>query len=155
MAAHAQWQWLDRDGRKVFSDRPPPADIPEKSILKQPGGAKAGTVDAVSTAAAPVAAASAARPAASAPKISGKDSDLEAKKKKADEEEEAKRKADQEKVAKIKAENCERAQRSMTTLQSGVRITQTNAKGEREVMDDAGRAAETKRVQGILESDCK
>ena len=36
--AAAQWQWIDKDGRKVFSDRPPPADIQEKNILKQPGG---------------------------------------------------------------------------------------------------------------------
>ena len=28
--AFAQWQWLDKDGRKVFSDRPPPSEVPEK-----------------------------------------------------------------------------------------------------------------------------
>ena len=38
MGAAAQWQWIDKDGRKVFSDRPPPQDTPEKNILKQPGG---------------------------------------------------------------------------------------------------------------------
>ncbi|HZY15413.1 MAG TPA: DUF4124 domain-containing protein, partial [Ramlibacter sp.] len=27
LAAAAQWQWLDKDGRKVFSDRAPPPDI--------------------------------------------------------------------------------------------------------------------------------
>ena len=32
--ALAQWQWIDKDGRKVFSDRPPPADVPESKILK-------------------------------------------------------------------------------------------------------------------------
>ena len=39
LGAAAQWQWIDKDGRKVFSDRPPPAEVPAKSILKQPGGA--------------------------------------------------------------------------------------------------------------------
>ena len=34
--AMAQWQWLDKDGRKVFSDRPPPQDIAQDKILKQP-----------------------------------------------------------------------------------------------------------------------
>ena len=33
--AMAQWQWLDKDGRKVFSDRPP-QDIAQDKILKQP-----------------------------------------------------------------------------------------------------------------------
>ena len=33
----AQWLWLDKDGKKVFSDRPPPSDIASNRILKQPG----------------------------------------------------------------------------------------------------------------------
>jgi hypothetical protein len=111
-------------------------------------------VDSSVTAGATSLAASAPKPGASAPKISGKDSELEAKKKKADEENEAKRQAEQEKVAKIKAENCGRAQRSMSALSSGVRISQTNSKGEREYLDDAGRAGESKRIQGIIDSDC-
>lgn len=40
----AQWQWLDRSGRKVFSDRPLPADISEKNIIKRPGAAAPVTV---------------------------------------------------------------------------------------------------------------
>ena len=40
LAAVAQWQWLDKDGRKVFSDKSPPPDIPAKNILKQPGAAR-------------------------------------------------------------------------------------------------------------------
>ena len=37
--AFAQWQWIGSDGRKVYSDRPPPSDIPAQNVLKQPGGA--------------------------------------------------------------------------------------------------------------------
>ena len=37
LSAAAQWQWIDKDGRKVFSDRPPAADIKDKDIVKQPG----------------------------------------------------------------------------------------------------------------------
>ena len=40
-AAHAQYQWVDKDGRRVFSDRPPPADVPAKNVLTQPKGARA------------------------------------------------------------------------------------------------------------------
>lgn len=156
----AQWQWVDKDGRKVFSDRSPPADIAEKDILKKPAGfirsASATAVAATATASTTSgAAATAARPQASAPKLSGKDAELEAKKKKAEDDEAARKKVDEEKVVKSKAENCERAKNGLATLQSGIRIASVNAKGEREIYDDSKRAAETKRAQEVIDSSCK
>ena len=162
--AFAQWQWIDKDGRKVFSDRSPPAEIAEKDILKRPAGAtRVANTAAASTASAaadgkPALAASAAAAAAtkaSAPKLSGKDAELEAKKKKAEDEQAAKKKADEETNAKAKADNCERAKSGLATLQSGVRIASVNAKGEREVFDDSKRDAEVKRAQDIISSSCK
>lgn len=160
VTALAQWQWIDKDGRKVYSDRSPPADIPEKSILKMPRGAKGKSVVVTPVddpAAAPAAAASAAatKTAANAPKLTGKDAQLEAKKKQAEDEEAAKKQAEQEKVAKAKTDNCERAKKSLAGFQSGQRIPYTNAKGERDYMDDKARAAEVTRIQGIVASDCK
>src|SRR3954470_6805759 len=38
LAAAAQWQWLDKDGRKVFSDKAPPPDIAPERVLKAPKG---------------------------------------------------------------------------------------------------------------------
>ncbi|MBC7649635.1 MAG: DUF4124 domain-containing protein [Vitreoscilla sp.] len=161
--ASAQWQWMDKDGRKVFSDRSPPAEIHEKDILKRPAGATraaaaaaaaALSADAV-TAAKPSSAASSPASKASAPKLSGKDPELEAKKKKADEEEAAKKKIEEDKVAKTKADNCERAKTGLATLQSGVRMSSVNAGGEREIFDDAKRASETKRAQEVIDSNCK
>ena len=155
--ACAQWQWIDKDGRKVFSDRSPPADIPARSILKQPGGkAPPPTAEAEaevpnSSASAPAAA---AKTAANVPKISGKDKALEEKKKAAAEEEEAKKKVVDEKFARDKAENCERAKRSLQTFTSGQRIRAANAKGEMDYLTDDQRATETKRLQGIT-ADCK
>ena len=158
--ALAQWQWIDKDGRKVYSDRSPPGDIPEKNILKMPRGAKGKSVEVTPVddpAAAPTAAASAAatKTAANAPKLTGKDAQLEAKKKQAEAEEATKKKAEEEKLAKAKAENCDNAKRNMVTLQSGSRITAVNSKGEREAMDDTKRAAEVKRVQEAIDSSCK
>lgn len=158
VTAHAQWQWTEKDGRKMFSDRPPPADIQDKDILKRPQGASrasrtAGPAEDEVTAAAKPASAPVRN--ASAPKLSGKDAELEAKKKKADDEEAAKKKVEEDKLAKAKAENCERAKSSLATLQSGVRMASTNAKGEREVYDDAKRQSETKRTQEIIDSSCK
>lgn len=159
LSAAAQWQWVGKDGRKVFSDRPPPADIQDKDILKQPGGrgrAKAPVAATEPTeGAAPIAATAAPAAKASTPKISGKDAELEAKKKKLEEEEASKKKSEEEKVAKGRADNCERAKKGLASFQSGTRISTVNAKGEREFMDDNARAAESKRLQAIIDSDCK
>ncbi len=154
-SAFAQWQWIDKDGRKVFSDRSPPADVNEKDILKRPGGKAALPIAVISApaAASPAVAITVAK--ASAPKLTGKDAQLEAKKKLAEDEDAAAKKAEAEKMAIAKAENCDTAKRSLTTLDSGVRIAQTNNKGEREIMNDEKRADEKKRIQGITESNCK
>lgn len=156
MAASAQWQWTDKDGRKVYSDRAPPADVLEKNILKRPGGrgAKAGPTEAPANSVETVAVA-APQAASSAPRLSGVDKELAEKKKKAEEAEVAKRKVEEERILKAKVENCARAKQAKASFDSGVRIARTNDKGEREVMDDAARASEIKRIQSIMDSDCK
>ena len=158
----AQWQWIDKNGRKVFSDQSPPPEIPAKNILKQPANKDQPASVAVQPATAAVATAvpasgsvAAIKPTASAPRISGKDKELEERKKQAETAEAEKTKAEQEKVAKIKADNCARAKQGKANFDSGTRIAVTNAKGEREIMDDATRAAELKRLVGILEGECK
>ena len=65
-----------------------------------------------------------------------------------------KKKAEDEKFALAQAENCERAKKAVATFQSGVRIASTNAKGEREIMDDNAKAAEIKRMQIVVDRDC-
>nr|WP_315491437.1 DUF4124 domain-containing protein [uncultured Rhodoferax sp.] len=161
-AAQAQWQWLDKDGRKVYSDRAPPSDIQEKNIIKRPGNSKAPVVPAADATAAtdaaapaPVAGQPSSLPASGAKPAGGLDKELEAKKKQAKDAEAAKRKADEERVAKAQIENCARAKQAKTTFESGVRIGRTNAAGEKEFMDDAARAAELKRIQSIIDRDCK
>jgi type IV secretory pathway VirB10-like protein len=146
----AEWQWIDKDGHKVYSDQSPPADIPAKNILKQPG-----VKNRADAPAEPAAAASqVARPAAPAPKVSGKDKELEEKKKKTEAAEAEKKKAEEDERAKLRADNCTRAKGAKASFDSGVRVTRTNEKGEREFLDDAARAAETKRLQGIIATDC-
>jgi hypothetical protein len=146
--AAAQWQWVDGSGRKVFADTPPPPGVPEKNILKRPGSAGVAPV-----AAAPTAPTAIPAPAAT-PQITGRDEQLEAKKKQAEAQEQALKKAEADKQAKARQDNCDRAKRSKTTLESGVRMATTNAKGEREFMDDAARGAEVKRINEIIQSSC-
>ena len=153
VSAFAQWQWLDRDGRKVFSDRAPPADVPEKNILKRPG--KVAPAPDTAAPAGDSAAPAAQAGAVPVPKKNELDTKLEEKKKQAEQAEAAKKKAEEDRAAQARAENCTRARQAKATLDSGVRMSTTNAKGEREIMDDAARSAETKRIQGIIAADCK
>lgn len=144
LAAQAQWQWVDNAGRKVFSDQPPPPDIPLKNIVKQPGKS------AVASVAAPAAAAS-----APVPQLSNDDKELLAKKKKAESEAMARIKEEADSLNKIKATNCEKAKANQALLDSGVRMAVTNAKGEREFLDDAARATEQRRIRTVMETNCK
>ena len=170
--AHAQWGWTDKDGRRIFSDQGPSSDVPDKSIFKRPAGsraaapAKATETTDIATAGAATGTPATATPAGTAGatgtagakpalKISGKDPELEKKKKEAEAGEAAKKKAEADKIASQKAENCELAKRSKSNLGSGSRIGTVNAKGEREIMSDTDRAAETKRMDDIIASSCK
>ncbi|MEZ5608429.1 MAG: DUF4124 domain-containing protein [Burkholderiaceae bacterium] len=149
VSAVAQYQWVDKDGRRVFSDRAPPADVPAKNILSQPRG---GAVPAAVAATAPAPAASAA--ASKAP-AAGTDKALEEKKKQAEAADAAKQKAEEARQVAARADNCKRAQGAKATLDSGMRMARINAKGEREVLDDAQRAAELKRVNEVIAASCK
>jgi type IV secretory pathway VirB10-like protein len=160
-SALAQWGWTDKEGRRIFSDQAPASEVPDKSIFKRPTGAQAKAkaaevADAASAAAsAPAGTASAPKAVASAAKPSGKDTELEKKKKEKETAEADKKKAEADKFAAAQAENCTRAKRSKASYDSGVRISTVNAKGEREYLDDAARAVETKRIEGIIAADCK
>jgi len=149
-AAAAQWQWVDNAGRKVFSDRAPPPEVPDKNIVKRPG-----TRTPTDVTTGPAAAASAPKATASAPRLSGVDKELVDKKKKAEEAQTAKRQAEEENVLKAKVENCARAKQSKATLDSNLRLARINDKGEREVLDSAARAAELKRAQSIIDAECQ
>lgn len=143
--AQAQWGWRDASGRQIFSDQPPPASVPDKDILRQPTPPRLLT---------PVPAAEAPK-AASAPRPVTQDKELEAKKKQADEAAAAQKKAADDKLAKDRADNCARAQQAKASYDSGARIARTNAQGEREIIDDATRVAESKRLETIIAADCK
>ncbi|MES2090325.1 MAG: DUF4124 domain-containing protein [Pseudomonadota bacterium] len=145
--AGTQWKWRDATGATQYSDRPPPAGTPEANILQRPAAAR---MSAPVKAASEVEAASAPKPAGKAP-----ESELDVKRRKAEEETAAKRKAEEEKAAKARAENCQQARNYDRTLKDGVRIARTNSKGEREILDDKGRAEETKRTQEAITANCR
>ena len=142
--ALAQWKWRDKSGVVQYSDLPPPAGIAESDILQRPAPtAVRRAAPAASAASAPLLVPTAAQPA-SAPKLT-----------KAEEEAIARKKADDERLAQMKLDNCSRANAQMKALQDGQRMSRINAQGQREFLDDKGRAEEIQRTQQVISTDCK
>jgi hypothetical protein len=132
-----QFRWVDKDGRVQYGDTPPPGV--KATRLKPPPG---GSVPA---------------PASAAKKDAQKPLSPEAafqkrqKEAKEEEDKSAKERAD----ADARRGNCEAAQAGLRQIQSGQRITTTNAAGERVFLDDAARAREEERAQKIVSESCK
>ena len=149
--AWAQWQWKDASGRRIFSDTPPPASVPDQDILQRPKGAAL-----PAAAPAPAAAGAAAAPAKAAPAA---DASLEQRKQQLEKAEADKRKAEEkaaeEKAAKARAVNCENARKNKATIESGVRVTVTNGRGEAEYLDEAARAAQLRQANDLIRDNCR
>lgn len=148
-SANAQWHWIDRYGRPVFSDLPPPLDIPEKNVRQRP---RPSTPPAGN---APPGEATAAQAEGSAPRPTGEDPALLEKRRQATDADAARRKAEAERQARQQADSCARAQQAKAGLDAGGRIARTNEKGEREFLDEAARVAEMQRIDAIIAADCK
>src|SRR3954471_18229324 len=142
LAAAAQWQWLDKDGRKVFSDKAPPPEIAPERILKGPKGLMPVVGTAAPAAQADAASTSNASSAPGAlPKPLGKDRALEERKRQLANAETEKKKAEDAKFASLRSDNCSRAKMAKANYDSGARISRVDTKGERVYMDDSQRAA--------------
>lgn len=156
VGAQAQplWKWRDAAGQLHVSDRAPPADTPARNIISTPSGGVAPTLTPAATSSA---ATTTAAPAANGA-ASGAETALEKKKKATEKERADKEQADHAALeaqnAAIRKDNCSRAQSTQAAIQSGQRLARTNANGEREVLDDAGRAEELKRSQDAVTANC-
>lgn len=158
--AEAQWKWRDANGRVTVSDRPPPASVPARDILQQPGAATPAARPSPTARPADVPASGVG---SATPPV---DAELEARKQKADEaaaarqkaqaeQEAAAKKAEEERAAAVRRDNCERARGALRAIEDGLRIARTNAAGEREFLSDQQRAAEAARMRGVIASDCR
>jgi hypothetical protein len=147
-AAHAQWKWRDKNGQVTASDLPPPRDVHEKDILQRPDVKARRPVPAVQ----PAASSASASPLAAK---SAAETELDKRLKDAEKEKAAKAKVEEERLAVQRRDNCNRARSQLATLDSGIRITRLNAKGEQEYIDDQARANESKRARDAIASDCR
>lgn len=131
-ATAALYKWIDANGRVVYSDQPPNANV------------KVETVNA------PVAP---SNPNA-AKELAQKDAEL---KKRQSEKAEAAAKADKERSARSKrAEECARVVSSLQQLSWGqVIIYRANEKGEQVPMDEAARQKERARLEAWQKENCQ
>jgi hypothetical protein len=133
-----QFKWVDKDGRLQYGDVPPPG-VKAQRLRPPPSG-------------------SAAAPSSSAAKKDGEKalSPEAAFQKRQKEAKELEDKAGKDRAeAETQRLNCMAAQSQVRQIQSGQRITGTNAAGERVFLDDSQRALELERAQKAVSESCK
>ena len=139
------YKWKDADGKIHYSDQPPPANAKEETTVKPRKPAAGAT-------AAPVATGKEA-PATKTKTYVEQEADFKKRQvETAKREEEEKKKAAE---AAEKKQNCDRARAQLRSLQAGGRVTQTNAKGEREYLSEAQIAQAMEAGQKSVDSWCK
>ena len=163
--SEAQWAWKDGNGRLVYSDRPPPSDIKAAQVVRQPGtqvlanpAPASGPLD---DAAKPADAKSSdakssdakSAPPSTAPKTVA-EREMEFRKRQQERADGDKKSAEEQTKSATKTADCDRARGYMKSLEDGVRITRTDAAGNREFLDDAARAVEAERTRKIIQSTC-
>jgi hypothetical protein len=149
--ALAQYIWIDDKGVKQLSDRPPPASVPEKRILKAPGKAPFNPnapAEAEPSANAPEAEPAAKRP----PTLAERNADFNKRKTEAAAAE--KKAADEARQKADTAANCDAARKNQQALADGIRISNYDKNGERGVMSDQERAEMATKNQKVL-AGCK
>lgn len=160
--ASAQYQWRDANGRMVYSDMPPPASVPPSAVLRAPARQTPAVAPGGSGATA-----SASRPAATgvpvtvpgpsatgtpAPTIAEREMEF---RKRRLEREQAERKASEAQAATRRAASaCNDARTQVRTIESGMRMAQVNERGEREIVDEAFRAAQLDTARKAIRDHC-
>ncbi|KKW67902.1 hypothetical protein AAV94_07965 [Lampropedia cohaerens] len=163
-SALAQWQWIDGEGRKVFSDRPPPPTVPPHQILKAPRGAaqavpsatygpppqvREDEEEAAGDNAVPAQADAPAQEQAQVQQRAAQEAEA------AQRAELEKRNAEIEKRnAQARQANCRNARERLAQLQPGRRVSTVDAQGNVGFMDDATRAAEREQAQQAIRANC-
>jgi type IV secretory pathway VirB10-like protein len=156
--SEAQWAWKDANGRTVYSDRPPPPDIKAGSIVRQPNTQ---TLANPAPASGPLDDAGKpadgktpdAKSAPNAPKTVA-EREMEFRKRQQERAESEKKATEEQTKSAAKTAECDRARGYMKSLEDGIRITKTDASGNREFLDDSQRAAEMDRTRKIIQSTC-
>lgn len=152
-AVLAQYSWIDEKGIKQYSDRPPPANVPQSRILKEPGKTSA----EARTPAAETARDTASPLPSPAPKtpLTTTEKNADFQRRRAEQAEKQKKTEDEQKAALARAANCERAGEYKRVLESGERVARSDKDGERVYLTDEQRARELRDTKQVMSEDCK
>jgi hypothetical protein len=123
------YKWVDKDGRITYSDQPPPAQQSKQLTV---GGGQTGTA---------------------LPSAVERDKELE--KGRTEAREKAKASEEAGKKTQVDQENCLRAKSYLRTVTDGGRISTTDDKGERVLLDDQQIEAERVKAQKAVDESCK
>ncbi len=123
------YKWVDKDGKVTYSDQPPPAQQSKQLNL------------------------STGQP--SAPARSAVEMDKEIEKGRAEAREKAKVAAEKERKAEVDEQNCKSARAYLKTVESGVRVSTVDDKGDQVILDDDQIAAERAKAQKAVAEACK
>lgn len=149
----AQFIWVDEKGVRQYSDMPPPASVPLKRILKQPGSPS--PTLATLPAEAPKDDSPAVLPAGKENlPLTTAEKNADFQRRKAEQAEKDKKAAEESQRAADKAKHCEQANAYQRALQSGERLARTDKNGERYFLSDEQRAKESQETKRVLDA-CK
>jgi hypothetical protein len=142
-AAHAQYKWIDKDGKTRYGDTPP-------------AGVKATKMGAPASGEAPSAVPSSATAAKDAKKgpLTPAEQEQEYRRRQEATKKEQEKSAKASQAEAEKVDNCNRAREYQRTLELGQRVMRTDAKGERYYMDDAQMAQELVKVKQTVQQVC-
>ncbi len=143
LPAYAQWSWRDASGRVVYSDQPPPVGIKPDQVLREP---KPGS-------SLPSPGASSSSENKSGPKTIA-EREMEFRKRQQERADGEKKQQEEQTRSAQRAQECDRMRGYLRALEDGIRVSRTNAQGEREYLDDAQRTAETARVRESMGKSC-
>jgi hypothetical protein len=149
--AQAQYTWINANGNREYSDRPPPPSTPRSKILKAPPGSPLLLeMEAATASAAPVPAADAkAEPKKGPLTLAERDADFRKRQKERSEQEQ--KAAEEARRKQALAENCASAQQNKAQLESGIRMADVSAQGERSYISEEERARRLARTTRTLE----
>jgi hypothetical protein len=149
-AASAQlYRWVDKDGRVHYTATPPPPGTKART-LQGPSTPSPAADDAPQDAGAKDAAAKDARKGPPTPA----EQEQEFRKRQLEAQKANEKAALAGKEAEAKQHNCTRARESLASVESGQRISRTNAQGERYYLDDEARARETESARRAVQDWC-
>jgi hypothetical protein len=144
--AQAQYVWLNANGSREYSDRPPPPSVPRSQILKAPKGSLlALTADAPAPAADEK-----VEKKKGPPTLAERDADF--RKRKQEQAEQEQKAAQEAQHQEAVADNCASARQYKAQLESGIRVADTSAQGERTFITDEERAKRLAKTKRILEA---